>query len=194
MTFCEPHDAPVTLKEALWLHFDVEFGSLFGPFSRRVHVHVVFAQNAPRAHENAFLEVPGSQNPSFLWTIFDSIFDAVLGSLQDVLLEQFMPPRCSKGKILDPLWAPMGSQMAPKAHPRAQNDAQKVVAQLPFCTPGADWCPKPPQGTQYLIFIDFGSSYAPPSFIFVRVRHAMSRTCQEPAENLPRTCQEPAET
>lgn len=69
----------MTLKGPFWLHFDVDFGLFVDPFSRHVHEHVVFAQNAPRLYENAFLEGPGSKNEA----IFGSIFASILYSVSE---------------------------------------------------------------------------------------------------------------
>ena len=62
----EPHDAPVTLMEALWLHFDVHFSSHCGLFSRPFRKRVAFAENARRVHGSSSFEVPASQNPWFV--------------------------------------------------------------------------------------------------------------------------------
>ena len=70
------------------------------PFSKHFHEHVVFAQNAPRTNENAFLEVMGSQNASILGTIPAYFSIPFRDPLWDPLLESFVSPWCSNGPPL----------------------------------------------------------------------------------------------
>ena len=108
----------MTLTGALWFPFDVQFGSLFGPLSRYFYEHVDPAQNAPHAHENASLEVPGSQIPSLLGTSFDTILEPVSEPSPGLPFGAIYVAMVLQRRVLGPLCVPMASKWFPKGHPR----------------------------------------------------------------------------
>ena len=88
--------------------------------------------------------------------------------------------KVSPGSKMDPHWVPIWEQ----------NDVQKIVAQLPVRSHGADRAPKAFQNTQALIFIALGVRFAGLGPLWVSVSLALDLDFVDIPDILPRTCQD----
>ena len=150
----QPQERPRRRLAPFWAPFRLPFLS---PFQNLSRTFTFSTERTAPTRKPLFWE----SRPSFVmdcWIHFNSIFGAVFGLPVDLLLEPFMPPRCSKERFGDGYqwaqkWRPKGHPRGPKFENSPTPSGRACRSFVPFF-----WISKPP-----IIRTPRGEVYLPPS-------------------------------